>query len=192
MAQTLLSSPYQSVFDSALKLLIVLLDGGNRNVQDVLENYFLSIREERFFYCMHSRIQSGISSLEEAQHLLIREAQKQERQNFVVTAEPAHPTETSSPRIRHHRTHKPHRVSFSTGRELLRHASYANLMEPKKRWSIHGTPPESTALTQLSAMNETAEFGTAKEDFEVMKDIMRLLQLMVEGHNSHLQVSSDP
>lgn len=32
-----------------------------------------------------------------------------------------------------------------------------------------------------------AEFGTAAEDFEGMKDAMRAVQLMVEGHNMKLQ-----
>lgn len=34
---------------------------------------------------------------------------------------------------------------------------------------------------------ETAEFGTTSEEFESMRDTMRALQLMVEGHNINLQ-----
>jgi hypothetical protein len=42
-------------------------------------------------------------------------------------------------------------------------------------------------ISTLMAQSEMAEFGTATEDFEGMKDAMRAVQLMVEGHNMKLQ-----
>lgn len=44
VAQNLLSSPRKNIFEAAIKLLIALLEGGNKNVQDRLEEYFYSIR----------------------------------------------------------------------------------------------------------------------------------------------------
>lgn len=145
---------------------------------------------------MHSRLQAGISSLQEAQQLLLRAAQKQERQNFIVTADSTTrtetPTSTTAPPLPVHRSIRSHKGSTNTSHESFRRGSTTQNREPTGQRSFHGTAMESVASYQkLSALmaNETAEFGTANEDFEVMKDIMRLLQLMVEGHNSNLQVS---
>lgn len=52
---------------------------------------------------------------------------------------------------------------------------------------------ESTKLYQeifqlmVSNSESTFEFGTTTKDFKVMENTMRTLQLMVEGHNLHLQ-----
>lgn len=45
-------------------------------------------------------------------------------------------------------------------------------------------------ISQLMVTNSetTSEFGSTAKDFKVMQDTMRTLQLMVEGHNLHLQM----
>lgn len=45
-------------------------------------------------------------------------------------------------------------------------------------------------ISQLMVTNSetTSEFGSSVKDYKVMQDTMRTLQLMVEGHNLHLQM----
>lgn len=45
-------------------------------------------------------------------------------------------------------------------------------------------------ISQLMVTNSetTSEFGSTTKDYKVMQDTMRTLQLMVEGHNLHLQM----
>ncbi|KAF7730560.1 hypothetical protein EC973_001941 [Apophysomyces ossiformis] len=177
VAQNLLSSPRRQIFEAALKLLISLLDGGNKNVQDKLEEYFYSIREERFFYSFHQRLQGGIASLKDAQSLLLRAAYKMNRQQCILSLDTLENPSIKALKKSSHRRH-------SSSMDLTRTG-------PRKRVKGQGqTSAESAMIYQKISnlmANETAEFGTANEDFEGMRDTMRAVQLMVEGHNMSLQ-----
>ncbi|KAG0179979.1 hypothetical protein DFQ29_001424 [Apophysomyces sp. BC1021] len=177
VAQNLLSSPRRQIFEAALKLLISMLEGGNKNVQDKLEEYFYSIREERFFYSFHQRLQSGIASLKDAQLLLLRAAYKMNRQQCILSLDTLENPSIKALKKASHRRHSSSMDITRTG--------------PRKR--VKGqtqTSAESAMIYQKISnlmASETAEFGTANEDFEGMRDTMRAVQLMVEGHNMSLQ-----
>ncbi|KAI8393697.1 uncharacterized protein BYT42DRAFT_609468 [Radiomyces spectabilis] len=176
VTQTLLSSPRRQMFEASLKLLIALLEGGNKNVQDKLEEYFYSIREERFFYSFHQRLRNGIASLEEAQLHLVRAAYKMNRQQSILSLESV--DKRSLEDIK--KSHRRHSSSLDLSRSGLR----------KRHLGQKQMNAESVLVYQKISnlmANETAEFGTADEDFASMKDTMRALQLMVEGHNINLQ-----
>ncbi|KAL0092132.1 IP3 receptor [Phycomyces blakesleeanus] len=178
VAQNLLSSPRRQIFEAALKLLISLLEGGNKNVQDKLEEYFYSIREERFFYSFHQRLEDGIASLKEAQLHLIRTAYKMNRQQCILSLDTLE--NRSIKALKKSNGHRRHSSSIDISRNSHR----------KRIKQQTQTSTESALIYQkISTLmaNETGEFGTANEDFEGMKDTMRALQLMVEGHNINLQ-----
>ncbi|KAI9249172.1 hypothetical protein BDA99DRAFT_575816 [Phascolomyces articulosus] len=191
VAQNLLSSPRRPIFEAALKLLIALLEGGNKNVQDKLEEYFYSIREERFFYSFHHRLQSGIASLKEAQLHLSRAAYKMNRQQSIMNVDlsPAPSmVKKDTPRQK-----KKNRSSLDVTRSHIRKRMLLNGGQS----NTGGLGSKSKKADANSAMvyqkisnlmaSETAEFGTASEDFKAMTDTMRAVQLMVEGHNINLQ-----
>ncbi|KAI7861289.1 inositol 1,4,5-trisphosphate/ryanodine receptor-domain-containing protein [Spinellus fusiger] len=170
VAQNLLSSPRRQIFEAALKLLISLLDGGNKNVQDRLEEYFYSIREERFFYSFHQRLESGIASLKEAQLHLFRTAYKMNRQQCILSLDNV---ENRSIKTMKRSQHRHHSSSIDISRNGFR----------KRIKQQSQTSTESALIYQkISTLmaNETSEFGTASEDFEGMRDTMRALQLMFQ------------
>ncbi|KAI9493708.1 hypothetical protein BDB00DRAFT_822221 [Zychaea mexicana] len=192
VAQNLLSSPRRAIFEAALKLLIALLEGGNKNVQDKLEEYFYSIREERFFYSFHHRLQSGIASLKEAQLHLSRAAYKMNRQQSIMNVDlsPA----PSMAKKENHRQKKKNRSSLDVTRSHIRkrmllNGSNSNTGASTGSRSKKGDANSAMVYQKISNLmaSETAEFGTASEDFKAMTDTMRAVQLMVEGHNINLQ-----
>ncbi|KAI8089424.1 uncharacterized protein BX664DRAFT_134002 [Halteromyces radiatus] len=217
VAQNFLSSPRRHVFKAGLALLIALLEGGNKNVQDKLEEYFFSIREERFFYSFHRRLQSDISSLKEAQQHLLRAAIKLKRQQGLLYSSNSDTLLTKNQRLRQSRQQR-RTSSLISGKSpySLRHdESYSRRgtgSGNSSPYRINGYPQQKTTsrptgtttstilrgdvsdltmnyqtISTLMAQSDMAEFGAATEDFEGMKDAMRAVQLMVEGHNMKLQ-----
>ncbi|GAN04326.1 conserved hypothetical protein [Mucor ambiguus] len=202
VAQNLLSSPRRRIFDAALKLLISLLDGGNKNVQDKLEEYFYSIREERFFYSFHQRLQSGISSSKDAQVYLTRKMYKMNRQQHMLdnVLQQQQEKTYSSTAIRRKKSKSISLVdsNYTTPTVASKRNSYLMLAR-KRASSIYANlqVPLTTEcndfyreISQMMAANgeTTSESGSTVKDFKVMQDTMRTLQLMVEGHNLHLQM----
>ncbi|RCI00637.1 hypothetical protein CU098_000902, partial [Rhizopus stolonifer] len=187
VAQNLLSSPRKQIFDAALKLLISLLEGGNKNVQDKLEEYFYSIREERFFYSFHQRLQSGINASKDAQIYLARRMYKMNRQQYMFENVMQQQKKTS----KHKRETS---MSFLDNTNSISHKRSSHQFMLRKGMYHFGQQDKETnelyrEISQLMvASNEyTSEYGHTVKDFKVMKDAMRTLQLMVEGHNLHLQ-----
>ncbi|KAL9543559.1 hypothetical protein MBANPS3_008056 [Mucor bainieri] len=208
VAQNLLSSPRRRIFDAALKLLISLLDGGNKNVQDKLEEYFYSIREERFFYSFHQRLQSGINSSKDAQIYLTRRMYKMNRQQHMLDnvlqqqQQQQHHQEVSNDSmvIRRKKSKSISLVesSYAAPMPSSKRSSY-HMMARKRASSIYVSQQQPLTtecndlyreISQLMVTNSetTSEFGSTAKDFKVMQDTMRTLQLMVEGHNLHLQM----
>ncbi|KAL0145319.1 hypothetical protein V8B55DRAFT_1460552 [Mucor lusitanicus] len=207
VAQNLLSSPRRRIFDAALKLLISLLDGGNKNVQDKLEEYFYSIREERFFYSFHQRLQSGINSSKDAQIYLTRRMYKMNRQqhmldNVLQQQQQQDQQEKASystvTRRKKSKSISLVKSNYATPIIASKRSSY-HMMARKRASSIwvHQQQPLTTEcndlyreISQLMVTNSetTSEFGSTTKDYKVMQDTMRTLQLMVEGHNLHLQM----
>ncbi|KAI8927766.1 hypothetical protein BC831DRAFT_155276 [Entophlyctis helioformis] len=79
MCERLLTSDDSGIMGPAQELMIVLLDGGNKNVQQTLQNRWFSITDERFFYCMDAQIKQAISHLRETKQLMVYNARKVER-----------------------------------------------------------------------------------------------------------------
>lgn len=220
VAQNLLSSPRRRIFDAALKLLISLLDGGNKNVQvhdaslhwtsreahafsswqDKLEEYFYSIREERFFYSFHQRLQSGINSSKDAQIYLTRRMYKMNRQQHMldnVMQQQEKATNSTVTRRKKSKSISLVESSFAAPIAASKRNSY-HMMARKRASSIYVNQQQPLSIecnelykdiSQLMVTNSetTSEFGSTAKDFKVMQDTMRTLQLMVEGHNLHLQ-----
>ncbi|KAK9764437.1 hypothetical protein K7432_008041 [Basidiobolus ranarum] len=173
MAEKLLSSNSQQIYISAMKLLNAILDGGNKKVQDTLENYFLGSRVERFFYCVHHKLREGILSLRKAKELLIMDAKKRERSS------------TLSSKIRRRlRGHKSG-LSVSTStflNQILSHSDDVPIITLNS-----SLPKEDNKISKYLQLEDKSDLGTTAQDFEAICHLMRLLQLMVEGHNYSLQ-----
>ncbi|KAI8801199.1 hypothetical protein BJ742DRAFT_838177 [Cladochytrium replicatum] len=71
MAERLLTSNRPEIMTSALKLLIALLNGGNKQVQDTLEEFWLGTREERFFFCLHAQLHKSIEVISHTKRRLL-------------------------------------------------------------------------------------------------------------------------
>ncbi|CAO3631734.1 unnamed protein product [Cunninghamella blakesleeana] len=203
VAQNFLSSPRRHIFKAALTLLIALLEGGNKNVQDELEKYFYSIREERFFYSYHRRFQSDISTLKETHQHLLHTAIKWNRQQSLLYSLSSDNASQQAHIVRNQKrtsiigssllslsnkdplsltkrngagdSNSQNKRRGVNGSKFTTFATYANI-------DFTNNQTISTLMTR-----ESTEFGVATEDYEVMKDSMRALQLMVEGHNITLQ-----
>ncbi|ORX85369.1 hypothetical protein K493DRAFT_341790 [Basidiobolus meristosporus CBS 931.73] len=173
MAEKLLSSNSQKIYISAMKLLNALLDGGNKKVQDTLERYFLGTRVERFFYCVHHKLREGILSLRKAKELLIVDAKKRERSS------------TLSSKIRRRlRGHKSG-LSISTSNFLNQILSHSDDVPIITLNLSHAK--DDNKISKYLQNEDKIDLGTTAQDFEAVCHLMRLLQLMVEGHNYSLQ-----
>lgn len=83
------------------------------------------------------------------------------------------------------RQHQRHRSSLDVSRMHMRKRLLGHHHQVSK--NAESSPMVYQKISNLMA-SETAEFGTTSEDFQGMKDTMRALQLMVEGHNINLQL----
>ncbi|KAI8071483.1 hypothetical protein BC940DRAFT_345102 [Gongronella butleri] len=222
VTQNLLSSPRRSVFKAALTLLIALLDGGNKNVQDQLEEYFYSIREERFFYSFHRRLQTDIASLKEAQQHITRMAAKLHRQQMLLMPSNQQnqqfhaiaanqPAKHSTLHTQLHQQHQLHHLNRLAPLQRSSHSlimplvyqqqpldqlqavngSSRPLLDDTKRLGHGNTPKQAAKAPKISLASlmssEISDLGTSADEFDTMKNAMRAVQLMVEGHNIRLQ-----
>ncbi|KAJ3127785.1 hypothetical protein HK098_005784 [Nowakowskiella sp. JEL0407] len=76
MTEKILTSNRDQLSKAALKLLIALLDGGNKIVQSTLEEYWLGTREERFFYCIHNQIRQFIYDIRETKIRILDDSKR--------------------------------------------------------------------------------------------------------------------
>lgn len=170
-----------------------------------MEEYFYSIREERFFYSFHQRLQEGINASKEAHICLTRKMYKMNRQQYMLD------NIILSEETNHHQKRKtqPNRRSKSimvnsnkdnttfsdkrTSQVLMmsnsRPVSYQTKKPQLPLPAVVGSAEIYQEISQLMIINHepTPEFGNTVKDYKVMEDTMRTLQLMVEGHNLNLQ-----
>ncbi|KAI8365871.1 hypothetical protein EDC96DRAFT_509091 [Choanephora cucurbitarum] len=184
VAQHLLSSPRKQIFNAALKLLISLLDGGNKNVQDKLEEYFYSIREERFFYSFHQRLQSGISASKDMQIYLARRMYKMNRQQYVLENLAQQRKKTLKKHKRDSSANFLDPNSLNNYKPILKYTLAGQLTHQEKE--ANAIYREITQI-MVASNDSVSMHNSVTKDLEVTRDAMRALQLMVEGHNLHLQ-----
>ncbi|KAJ3091045.1 hypothetical protein HK102_001865 [Quaeritorhiza haematococci] len=221
MAERVLTSDREGVVGAALELLIVLLDGGNRDVQDTLQNYWLNTREERFFFCLHEHIQSAISYLKETKQLMLYNARKEERESIrkstvnalAVSGNDSLSNFENSPRISSPSLRAPGSRSASIKQlvkegelqrqmtELFASDSDGGLLGIGNLEYGRGVPTAGSSTKKVDGTNKSAgkfngsSTGVAgarspqKHDrsFRLVRGVMRLIQLICEGHNFTLQ-----
>ncbi|KAJ3115205.1 hypothetical protein HK100_001428, partial [Physocladia obscura] len=158
MAERLLTSDRGGVFTSSLRTLIVLLDGGNKEIQDTLENYWLGTREERFFYCIHEAIKKFI--------IQVRETKQQSDSQAISNASRLSGTSLSNTMLN---------LNYSTSQTSI--DEFGSM----------------SSISQIRAMNDNdypsvaGSGGSEDGEYSAIRSVMRLLQLLVEGHNFHIQ-----
>ncbi|KAI9202390.1 uncharacterized protein BJ171DRAFT_584291 [Polychytrium aggregatum] len=145
MAERLLTSTDEGILAAALQLMIAILDGGNAEAQRTLQTYWQGTREERFFYCIHNRIQGSINLLKETKDLM----------QYV-------------------------------NRKESRHASTVDLGGYPQNLSLQDSM-SSLAQIQSDVFAGTSKDSDGHRDWAITRSVMRLLQLLVEGHNLPLQ-----
>ncbi|KAJ3075203.1 hypothetical protein HDU98_008929 [Podochytrium sp. JEL0797] len=158
MAERLLTSERAGVFSSALRTLIVLLDGGNQGIQNSLETYWLGTREERFFYCVHETIKKFVIQVRETR--MIQEAKLANE-----TRDSASSSVKSSQTIRKSQS----LTSIDSGDLAV--SSLSN----------------TRALNDNDSVSVAGSGGIEDGEYSVIRSVMRLLQLLVEGHNFRIQ-----
>lgn len=166
-----------------------------------MEEYFYSIREERFFYSFHQRLQSGINTSKDAHIYLTRRMYKMNRQQHMLENVLQQQQEKASTSTVTRRK-KSKSISLMESSYVMpitasKRSSY-HMMARNRASSIYVNQQPLTKeynelykeISQLMVTNSetTSEFGSTVKDFRVMQDTMRTLQLMVEGHNLHLQM----
>ncbi|KAJ3106266.1 hypothetical protein HDU97_006717 [Phlyctochytrium planicorne] len=194
MAEKLVTSDRNSILSSSLRLMIVLLDGGNKVIQDSLERYWLGTREERFFYCIHEKIKESIVFLRDRQQLSASDARKASRNRSLKSSSlPMDMQLKKAPTDLRIRTLSRHgssqNMSFTTPTRVTRpdmdvsdgQGSVHSLLH--KEESDIGAKDASTDKEKSVA----GSGGTEDGEFLSIRSIMRLLQLLVEGHNLNIQ-----
>ncbi|KAJ3226355.1 hypothetical protein HK099_005063 [Clydaea vesicula] len=133
MAKKLLLHSEDGVVNAALSLLINLLDGGNRVIQEKLLVHWRETKEEQFFECMHFRVENATQALKETLAFLQDTAQNEG----------------------------------------------------------DGINKESSVVLTPQAQNfdENTSFILASQNhnYEMLQMVLRLFQLIVEGHNITMQ-----
>ncbi|KAI8801212.1 hypothetical protein BJ742DRAFT_877937 [Cladochytrium replicatum] len=149
MAERLLTSDREATVGAALRLLIVLLDGGNKEVQNVLLSSWLSTREERFFYVVNEHIRLSMN--------LVRESVQ----------------ENSAPEPI---------VTNDKFKKVLATRRMSLLLDADDLSDLSSAPQ---AVTR--ALKTDGDLSIVDNDYNLIKDVMRLIQLIVEGHNYEVQ-----
>nr|KAJ3422770.1 hypothetical protein HK105_006449 [Polyrhizophydium stewartii] len=163
MAERLMTSRRRPLIRAASRLMIMLLHGGNKQVQMSLWNFWLSTREERFFYCVHEHIRQFILHLNETKQTFEHNLRREER--------------------------KTSRSLRNMGRAITRMDSITSdlgaAMAPSAGADLNPKrgPSNQATLTELFAETQSAD----DDDADFPRDLMRLLQLFAEGHNHALQ-----
>ena len=115
--------------------------------------------------------------MEEARTQLLHASYKLNRQQGILSLESVDsPVKDNAISLNHRRY--PHSIDTTTKRRK------------RTKSQSQKSKAESAVLYQKISnlmASDTAEFGTANADFEGMKNTMRAIQLMVEGHNMNLQ-----
>ncbi|KAI8621777.1 hypothetical protein BC830DRAFT_1163501 [Chytriomyces sp. MP71] len=147
MAERLLTSDRAGVFSASMRVLIVLLDGGNKDVQNTLESYWLGTREERFFYCIHEAIKKSTVKVQELRH---------QADNL-----------SSNERIRDNQSQGSASIN---GDSIPPSVSYTKSM-----------------ASESDSRSVAGSGGAQDGEYSAIRSVMRLLQLLVEGHNFRIQ-----
>ncbi|ORY28919.1 hypothetical protein BCR33DRAFT_724882 [Rhizoclosmatium globosum] len=165
MAERLLTSERPGVFCPSLRVLIVLLDGGNKDIQNTLESYWLGTREERFFYCIHETIKKFV--------IQVRETRSQQEAQ-ILNGDP--------------------RSSESNGEEGAE--SSRGINKSRSMFSIDSLDQPTGSSFNISSAKTVnlvdspsvaGSGGIEDGEYSAIRSVMRLLQLLVEGHNFRIQ-----
>ncbi|KAJ3245409.1 hypothetical protein HDU78_009282 [Chytriomyces hyalinus] len=170
MAEKLLTSDRVGVFSASLRVLIVLLDGGNREIQNTLENYWLGTREERFFYCVHETMKKYTVQVREIKELQDIHHSNPESDGTAQTEGASEPT-TLKPTIP------------SQGTPFGSHSSImvSSGISDSKNSLL------SVSEYEVDAPSVAGSGGSEDGEYSAIRSVMRLLQLLVEGHNFRIQ-----
>jgi hypothetical protein len=166
-------------------------------IQDRLEEYFYSIREERFFYSFNQRLQSGINYSKDAQIALTRKVYKMNRQryimdNILLQQQQQQQQQIKKPIAKGHNRGKSYTDNKRNSHQLmLRKRTSSIYISQQQRPITKEANDLYQEISQLFNVTNTSESMSELEstvkDYRVMQDTMRTLQLMVEGHNLSLQ-----
>ncbi|KAI9331724.1 hypothetical protein BDR26DRAFT_869940, partial [Obelidium mucronatum] len=159
MAERLLTSERKGLFSASLRVLIVLLDGGNKVIQNTLESYWLGTREERFFYCIHETIKKFVVQVREAK--MQQEAKIANNQRSSTTS-------------------------------LSNKGSMESLHKSQSQISVDQNfdPSSVSNIASMNANDSPSVAGSGgieDGEYSAIRSVMRLLQLLVEGHNFRIQ-----
>ncbi|KAJ3028703.1 UNVERIFIED_CONTAM: hypothetical protein HDU68_001052 [Siphonaria sp. JEL0065] len=162
MAERLLTSERSGVFSASLRVLIVLLDGGNKCIQNSLESYWLGTREERFFYCIHETIKKFVVQVRETR--MQQEAKIANEQRSSTSLSPEDSTNSL----------EKSQSQLSVNIEDQQFGSTASLSHIR-------------AMNDNDSPSVAGSGGIEDGEYSAIRSVMRLLQLLVEGHNFRIQ-----
>ncbi|KAJ3216217.1 hypothetical protein HDU67_009791 [Dinochytrium kinnereticum] len=179
IAEKLATSDRTSVLSSSLRLIIVLLDGGNKTVQDTLEKYWLGTRQQ----------------------ISISDARKGSRfrhyRSFTLPSDNVPQKDLKNePRFQTLQRHGSlANVNTTTGSNStfsrLARSSVTEVEDLSSITSLSiGKDENDIGSRQASHDSEDSVAGSGGQsdgDFVVIRSVMRLLQLLVEGHNIRIQ-----
>ncbi|KAJ1569615.1 hypothetical protein HK405_014078, partial [Cladochytrium tenue] len=186
MAERLLTSDKNEVIAASIRLLIVLLDGGNTDVQNTLETYWLGTREERFFYCMHERIKQAISDLREAKAISSSDAKRQEASR--PDTPHGHPAGASAHALRVVKLSRQGSSSLESLTEVEKSRGLSASSENDLSTTFYRKQKDGLGVPLTDEGPSIAGSGGVDDgQYAVIRSIMRLLQLLVEGHNYRMQ-----
>ncbi|TPX76050.1 hypothetical protein CcCBS67573_g02688 [Chytriomyces confervae] len=170
MAEKLLTSDRVGVFSASLRVLIVLLDGGNREIQNTLENYWLGTREERFFYCVHETMKKYTVQVREIKELQDIHHSNPESDGTAQNEGASEPT-TLKPTIPGQGT------PFGSHSSIM----VSSGISDSKNSLL------SVSEYEVDAPSVAGSGGSEDGEYSAIRSVMRLLQLLVEGHNFRIQ-----
>jgi hypothetical protein len=169
--------------------------------------------EERFFYCLHESIKQAVVHIREAKQLLLVDARKDERSNHQHRVRSYGGDSDSQNPSQHNRQNSllsplQRRMSM-----LVRHESQANIVGSRdykaltrqlKNTLVFDADEDAGSGCSLgkhdahqivfcnthSLEDETSVAGSGGAedgDYSLIRSVMRLIQLLVEGHNLSIQ-----
>eukprot|EP00004_Rigifila_ramosa_P007532 TRINITY_DN1851_c0_g1_i3.p1 TRINITY_DN1851_c0_g1~~TRINITY_DN1851_c0_g1_i3.p1 ORF type:complete len:2531 (+),score=660.03 TRINITY_DN1851_c0_g1_i3:1073-7594(+) len=188
----LFSSPIDEIVTAAVHFMIALLEGGNTTVQKAFYNYFMSRRDERLFGDITQKMKSGLLDLKEMKRFLAAKAEKQQAVQAVAGQADAYmpakalsmavlPTEGASSAAPEARV--------ASRAKKGRRGQYMQLEDIEEDTAGGVSMDVMSTLSTDTIVSEVEDptGNQAEEQFLLIKDIVRVLQLLCEGHNSEMQ-----
>jgi hypothetical protein len=181
VAISLIASQTEYVAQEAILFAISLLWGGNKAVQEHILNVFqTTFHGELFFHEVRARLRRGLVEVEERRELTRKQHMEQVGDQLEETF-----ADSESSSVVSSAKSTP-RGQIATGSESDSNLNHEDHKRPKDVDSS-SMEDDHTHISVIKTISVASQMTKSAKDMKAMEELLRMLQLLCEGHNHLLQ-----